>query len=129
MASYVLEGYGTGAVMGVAAHDARDWSFAQEHQLPIRKVIQPTVEEEGGEPGVFTGEGKMISSGDLDGLSSQEARLKIIHILEERQLGEASVKVGHKEKAYYPCVSPQSLSPLSLPIIFYIVSTQGLACL
>ncbi|RKP13426.1 leucyl-tRNA synthetase [Piptocephalis cylindrospora] len=91
VASYVLEGYGTGAVMGVAAHDARDWAFAKENDLPIRKVIQPAVEEMS-EEGAYEGMGKMVASKEWDGMESQKAHTGMIRALEERQLGEASIK-------------------------------------
>lgn len=68
VADYVLAGYGTGAVMGVPAHDKRDRAFAQKFGLEIVQVIDS--EEE-------TAYGKLINSGDYNGLTSQEAMKKI----------------------------------------------------
>jgi leucyl-tRNA synthetase len=68
VADYVLAGYGTGAVMGVPAHDKRDRAFAEKFGLEITQVIE--AEEE-------TAYGTLINSGRYDGLSSQEAMDKI----------------------------------------------------
>jgi leucyl-tRNA synthetase len=73
VADYVLMGYGTGAVMGVPAHDGRDQEFAEKYDLPIVPVIH--------------GSGVMMGSGPLDGLSSEEAQEKIGLWLEEKSLG------------------------------------------
>lgn len=70
MADYVLAGYGTGAIMAVPAHDERDFEFAKKFGLKIKEVIT------GGEL-PYIGEGKMVNSGELNGMSSQEARDKI----------------------------------------------------
>jgi len=73
VADYVLAGYGTGAVMGVPAHDERDFAFAQKFGLDIRTVIEP----ENGEPlspsALYTGYGRMIDSGPLTGTSGERA--------------------------------------------------------
>ena len=72
VAGYVLVGYGTGAVMGVPAHDARDHAFAQQHGLQIRRVIVPAGDEDGALP--FTDPGMLTASGRFDGMSSTEAQ-------------------------------------------------------
>ena len=66
---YVLRGVGTGVVMGVPAHDERDFEFAKKHAISIKKVV-----EGGGGEGAYTGEGKLIDSGKYSGLGSDEAR-------------------------------------------------------
>lgn len=72
VADYVLGGYGTGAIMAVPAHDARDFAFAQKFSLPIVTVIS------GGEEGeVYTGGGKLINSEEFSGLNNEEAKEKI----------------------------------------------------
>ncbi|KRN51733.1 leucyl-tRNA synthetase [Fructobacillus fructosus KCTC 3544] len=87
IADYVLASYGTGMVMGVPAHDQRDWDFATKFDLPIKPVI------EGGDvtKEAYTGEGVHINSGFLDGLNKQEAIDKMIAWLEEHHAGAKKV--------------------------------------
>src|SRR5438270_3467531 len=88
IADYVLLGYGTGAIMGVPAHDERDLEFARKFDLPIRQVVQPL----GGEDPIgFIGEGIAINSLVIDGLRSREAIGKITQWLEERGLGKGAI--------------------------------------
>jgi leucyl-tRNA synthetase len=88
IADYVLVGYGTGAIGGVPAHDERDLEFAKNFDLPIVVVVQPT----GDEPAIgFTGEGIAINSPLIDGLTSVEAKKKIISWLEERGQGKRAI--------------------------------------
>jgi leucyl-tRNA synthetase len=88
IADYVLWGYGTGAIMAVPAHDARDHEFARAFNLPIRVVVQPT---DGTDPIGFTGDGVAVNSPLLDGLPTPEAKKKITAWLKEKGLGEARV--------------------------------------
>jgi len=87
---YVLSDYGTGAIMAVPAHDQRDLDFAKTMDLPIRTVVESDL----GDPaitGIATpGDGKLINSGSLNGLSKSEAITKIIADLKEQKLGEAA---------------------------------------
>ena len=89
-ANFVLMSYGTGAVMSVPAHDQRDWEFAKKYGLPIRQVIFP---EDGSDAdvgaGAFTEKGTLGDSGELSGLSSEEAFARIAKLLEERGAGGA----------------------------------------
>ncbi len=88
IADYVLLGYGTGAIMGVPAHDERDLEFARKFDLPIVVVVQPA----GDEPAVgFTGEGVAVNSPIINGLTSTDAKKKITAWLEERSLGKGAV--------------------------------------
>jgi len=88
IADYVLLGYGTGAIMGVPAHDERDLEFARKFDLPIVVVVQPAGEE----PAVgFTGEGVAVNSSIINGLTSTDAKKKITAWLEERSLGKGAV--------------------------------------
>lgn len=77
VANYVLLDYGTGAVMGVPAHDERDFEFAQKYALPIKVVINPldpeVLAEEVGVTGAFTEDGTLINSGQFDGMPNREA--------------------------------------------------------
>ncbi len=70
VADYVLADYGTGAVMGVPAHDARDLAFAERHGLPIREVVAPQDETP---PVPFVERGVLIGSGRFNGLASEPA--------------------------------------------------------
>ena len=88
VADYVLLGYGTGAIMGVPAHDERDLEFARKFDLPIREVVQPT----GDENAIgFVGEGVAINSPVIDGLPSSEAKKKITKWLEQHGAGKGAI--------------------------------------
>ncbi len=88
IADYVLPGYGTGAIMGVPAHDERDLEFATKFDLPIVAVVQPPADES---TVGFTGEGIAVNSPIIDGLTSAEAKKKITAWLEQRGLGKGAV--------------------------------------
>ncbi len=82
---YVLNTYGTGAVMAVPAHDDRDYTFAQKYNLPIERVI------EGGDSLPFTEYGPMMNSGKFDGLKGEEAKNAVVAELEKLGLGKKQV--------------------------------------
>ncbi|MBA9004348.1 leucine--tRNA ligase [Thermomonospora cellulosilytica] len=88
---YVLAEYGHGAIMAVPAHDQRDLDFARRFGLPVRVVVD-TGEADPAETGVATvGDGRLVNSGPLDGLSKADAIARAIEILEAKGLGKASV--------------------------------------
>ena len=93
IADYVLPGYGTGAIMGVPAHDVRDFDFASHYQLPIRFVVTPR----GVEPDTSTAfiahtdDEVLINSGSFTGMTAAEGIKAITAHLADRGLGEASV--------------------------------------
>jgi leucyl-tRNA synthetase len=90
-ADYVLPDYGTGAIMAVPAHDQRDLDFARKFGLPVRVVVA-TDQPDPAETGVATpGDGVLVNSGPLDGLSKAEAISRITEILSERGQGTAAV--------------------------------------
>jgi leucyl-tRNA synthetase len=91
VADYVLYSYGTGAVMGVPAHDVRDFRFATQYQLAINQVI---VGEDGHTDlqAAYTDQGKMINSGQFDGLTSGQAQQDIIAYADEQGYGRAKVQ-------------------------------------
>lgn len=95
IANYVLVEYGTGAVMGVPAHDVRDFQFAKENQLSIKVVIVPP-EEQAGEASVlkatYTEPGIMMNSGSFDGMESTKGKEAIIQHAEEKGFGKARVQ-------------------------------------
>ncbi len=106
---YVLM-YGTGAVMAVPAHDQRDYLFSKAHNLPIIRVV------EGGdlEKEAYTGDGKHINSGILDGLNNDEAKEKIIDWLQKRGLG--CKKVNYKLREWL--FSRQRYWGEPIPVVF-----------
>ena len=88
IADYVLAGYGTGAIMAVPGHDQRDWDFASEFGLPILEVIA------GGDvsEAAYTGDGVLVNSGYLEGLSVADAKKAITERLEADGRGRARVE-------------------------------------
>ncbi|MEN9214082.1 MAG: leucine--tRNA ligase [Gloeomargarita sp. DG02_4_bins_56] len=93
IADYVLYEYGTGAVMGVPAHDERDFAFARQYNLPITPVIVPPA---GGEitalQQAYTEPGVLINSGEFDGLDSVTAKEKITQAAAARGWGKPQVQ-------------------------------------
>ncbi len=78
VADYVLAGYGTGAVMGVPAHDERDFRFAKTYELPVQRVIQMDGTDEHSNDGeAWTGPGTLVNSGAFDGQSNDQAKQAI----------------------------------------------------
>lgn len=90
IADYVLNTYGTGAIMSVPAHDERDWEFAKKFNLPIVEVVKGGNVSEA----AFSEDGPHVNSGFLDGLSKSEAITKMISWLEEKKIG--SKKINYK---------------------------------
>jgi len=93
IADYVLYEYGTGAVMGVPAHDTRDFVFAQQNKLPMQTVIMP----EGSNPttplkAAYTESGVMVNSGEFDGKASTEGKQAIIAKAEKDGWGKARIQ-------------------------------------
>lgn len=115
IANYVLMGYGTGAVMGVPAHDERDFAFATKYGLPIRPVIKP---EDGDmtEPmtQAYVGDGVLINSGQFTGLPNREAMLKITQELE--RMGKGGFKVNYRLRDWL--ISRQRYWGVPIPIIY-----------
>ncbi len=86
-ADYVLTTYGTGAVMGVPAHDERDFAFARKYGLPIRTVIAP-IEWDGSEPtAAYLGAGFMTNSGPYDGMTDAEGVAALADDIEKNGWG------------------------------------------
>jgi leucyl-tRNA synthetase len=90
-ADYVLPDYGTGAIMAVPAHDQRDLDFARKFGLPVQVVVATDQPNPAGTGIATPGDGVLVNSGPLDGLSKREAIDRIIEILADRGLGQAAV--------------------------------------
>jgi leucyl-tRNA synthetase len=116
IADYVLYEYGTGAVMGVPAHDVRDFKFATEKNLPIKTVIVPdneNLKEFLTSPlqEAYTAPGIMVNSAQFDGLSSVEGKTKIIEYAEQQSYGKARVQYRLRDwlisrQRYWGCPIP-----------------------
>lgn len=94
IADYVLYEYGTGAVMGVPAHDSRDFKFARENGLPIKTVIVPeNAENPDAElSDAYTEPGVMVNSGQFDGTPSEAGKQAIIDYAEAQGYGKARIQ-------------------------------------
>lgn len=120
IADYVLSGYGTGAIMAVPGHDARDWDFATTFGLPILEVIA------GGDvsQAVHSGEGTLVNSGYLDGLEIEAAKARVIEHLEADGHGRGTVQYKLRDWLFarqrywgepFPIVYDQDGAPHALP--------------
>lgn len=111
VADYVIASYGTGAVMGVAAHDERDFVFAQKLGLPIKRVIKGKDGVEDSLP--FCEYGILTDSGEFDGMSSEDAKLAILKKLEKE--GKGGLKTNYRLRDWL--VSRQRYWGAPIPII------------
>ena len=110
ISNFVLDNYGEGAIFGCPAHDERDFEFAKKYNLPIIKVIDCLDSEL-----PYTGDGKIINSEQLNGLSKQEGIEKIISILKMNSIGDR--KINYKLRDWG--VSRQRYWGCPIPVIYY----------
>jgi len=90
---YVLAEYGTGAVMGVPAHDTRDFEFAKKFNLPIIEVIRnPQKQDDSPLAEAYTEAGTMINSGEFNGLTNDEGKKKITEWAENNDAGHGKIQ-------------------------------------
>ncbi|WP_284731545.1 leucine--tRNA ligase [Planktothrix agardhii] len=97
IADYVLYGYGTGAVMGVPAHDLRDFQFATQYNLPIRQVIVPDDADNDNEESdtitnAYTGTGILVESCNFSGEHSEHGKQAIINYAEDEGYGKGIIQ-------------------------------------
>ena len=116
IANYVLYEYGTGAVMGVPTHDERDWAFATKYNLPKKVVIDSGDERSVLETmdNAYVGKGKLINSGEFDGMDNEEAMSAIIDWLEAHGVGKR--RVNYRLRDWL--VSRQRYWGAPIPIIY-----------
>ena len=88
---YVLSTYGTGAVMGVPAHDERDFAFAKKYDLPIRVVISEDGSEVNNLDKAYTGNGIQINSGEFNGINNIDGQKRITNLIESKKFGEKTI--------------------------------------
>ena len=92
VADYALPTYGTGAVMGVPAHDQRDFEFARKFDLPVRIVISPPEADHDFSASAYPGIGILVNSGIFNGMASQIAIQEITNHLAKQGIGGTSVQ-------------------------------------
>ncbi|MCH8099173.1 MAG: leucine--tRNA ligase [Proteobacteria bacterium] len=115
VANFVLMSYGTGAVMAVPGHDARDWEFAKQHGLPIRQVIAPADGSDIDiEAAVYVDKGVLVNSGEFDGLDSAAACDAIADHFEKLGLGKRKVNYRLRDWS----VSRQRYWGTPIPIVY-----------
>ena len=106
---YVIYSYGTGAVMGVAAHDERDFDFAKKYGLQIKRVIRSADGSPDDLP--FCEYGVMVNSGKFDGMGSEEGKVAVVKWLEEKGAGELKTNYRLRDwlisrQRYWGCPIP-----------------------
>ena len=124
IADYVLMGYGTGAIMAVPAHDARDHEFATAYGLPIVATIQAP----DGHDGVYLGEGTAINSShgglDINGLGIADAKSAVVAWLQQNGRGEGTTTYRLRDWLFsrqrywgepFPIVYDESDQPIAIP--------------
>jgi leucyl-tRNA synthetase len=113
-ADYVLPDYGTGAIMAVPAHDQRDLDFARKFGLPVQVVLDTGLPDPARTGEATPGEGTLINSGPLDGLSKQAAIARITEILAQDDRGRAAISYRLRDWL----VSRQRFWGAPIPIVY-----------
>ncbi len=113
VANFVLMEYGSGAVMSVPGHDQRDWEFAQKYGLPIVQVVEPSAAGEACDisQAAYTDHGRLLNSGQFDGLNFEAAFDAIAQALTDKNAGRRSVNYrlrdwGVSRQRYWGCPIP-----------------------
>lgn len=113
ISDYVMMDYGTGAIMAVPAHDERDFDFAKKFDLEIIPVVDPENDEIdlNNLKEAFVAEGKLINSGDFNGMDNKAAIVKITEFVEEKGIGKKTVNYKLRDwlisrQRYWGCPIP-----------------------
>ena len=116
IADYVLMQYGTGAVMGVPAHDQRDFEFAKKYNLDITRVIGKNINDTSTHQEAYTESGILTNSGDFDNINNEEAKIKIAEHLEKNSLGLRTITYRLRDWL----ISRQRYWGTPIPIIYCV---------
>jgi len=115
IADYVLIEYGTGAIMAVPGHDQRDFEFAKIFDLPIPRVVAgPGDSADTPLEEAYVGDGKLVNSGQFDGMPWRDGARAIVEWLEGQDLAEAKVNF----RLHDWCISRQRYWGPPIPIIY-----------
>ena len=114
VADYVLTTYGSGAIMGVPAHDTRDHDFARAHGIEIRRVVEPDDQTNLDATSAYSGPGRMVNSGRYDGWDNTRAAAGISTELERQGLGGS--KVAYRMRDWL--ISRQRYWGTPIPIVY-----------
>tara|TARA_B100001063_G_scaffold164649_1_gene153599 strand:- start:1680 stop:4250 length:2571 start_codon:yes stop_codon:yes gene_type:complete len=111
IANFILMDYGTGAIYGVPAHDQRDFEFAKKYNLEIIQVIENNEKYNEELSEAYAGDGKLINSEFLNGLSVEEAKKQVIENLEQLKIGKKEINYrlrdwGISRQRYWGCPIP-----------------------
>ena len=111
IANFILMDYGSGAIYGCPAHDQRDLDFANKYNLEVIQVIEPEDQTTFDKKNAFVGNGKLINSDFLNGLSIEEAKKNIMEKVGALQIGKQAINYrlrdwGISRQRYWGCPIP-----------------------